>query len=195
MAVDHHDGLADIERAERAQHLPPPADVGGGRRIRRCAGDASLRHQDIGRDIPDADHPETVLLEDAADPREQMIVAAAKRRHDAAEDADRSPIQPHLRQRRPQQRTDEDQVAAALAAEQFCRPAELSNRNPVVTKPLDPDRIAGALEGEQNRRDAARGKRIRDREWHGAATCNHADRRGNFRGRCHHGCGGSVVTA
>ena len=103
MTVDHHDGLADVERTERAQHLPPSRDVGGGGRIGRRAGDASLGHQDFGRDILDADHPETVLLENAADPRQQMIVAAAKRRHDAAEDADRSPVQPDFRQRRPQQ--------------------------------------------------------------------------------------------
>ena len=49
----------------------------------RGAGNASLGHQDIGGDIPDADHPEAVLFEDAADPGQQMIVAAAKRRHDA----------------------------------------------------------------------------------------------------------------
>ena len=96
MAVDHDDGLADIEGTERAQHLPPFRDVGGGGRIRRCAGNASLGHQDVGRDILDADHAETVLLENTADPRQQMIVAAAKRRHDAAEDADRSPVQPAL---------------------------------------------------------------------------------------------------
>ena len=33
----------------------------------------------IGGDIPDPDHPKTVLFEDAADPGQQMIVAAAKR--------------------------------------------------------------------------------------------------------------------
>ena len=145
MAVDHDDSLADIEGPERAQHLPPPCDVGGGRRIRRCAGDASLRHQEIGRDILDANHAKAVLLENAADPRQQMIVAAAKRRHDAAEDAERSPVQPDLRQRRPHQRADEDQVAATLAAKQFRRAAELADRNPVMAKALDPHRIAGAL--------------------------------------------------
>ena len=72
-----------------------------------------------GRDIPDADHPEPILFENAADARQQMIVAAAKRRPDVADDADGSPVQPDLRQRRPHQRADEDQVAAAFAAEQL----------------------------------------------------------------------------
>ena len=73
---------------------------------------------------------------------EQMIVAAAKRGHDLAENADRAPVQPDLRQRRPQQDADEDQVAATLAAKQFCRPAELADRNPVMAKTLHagPDR-------------------------------------------------------
>ena len=120
------------------EHLPPLGDIGAGSRIGRRAGDASLGHQDIGGDIPDADHAKTVLLEDAADPRQQMIVTAAKRRHDAAENADRAPVQPDLRQRRPQQRADEDQVAAALAAEQLCRAAELADRNPVMAEARDP---------------------------------------------------------
>ena len=80
VAVDHDHGLADVERTERAEHLPPFGDIGAGSGIGRGAGDAALRHQHIGRDIPDADHPEAVLLEDAADARQQMIVAAAKRR-------------------------------------------------------------------------------------------------------------------
>ena len=145
MAVDHDDGLADVERTERVEHLAPFGDIGGGGGIRRGAGDASLGHQQIGRDILDADHAKAVLLEDAADARQQMIVAAAKRRPDVAEDAERSPVQPDLRQRRPHQRADEDQVAAALAAKQFCGPAELADRDPVMAKALDPHRIAGAL--------------------------------------------------
>ena len=39
-----------------------------------------------------------------------------------------------------------------------------------MAEALDLRRIAGALQREQHRRDAARGKRIRDRERHGAAA-------------------------
>jgi hypothetical protein len=56
-----------------------------------------------------------------------MIVAAAKRRHDVTDPSNRTEIQPDLRQRRPLQGADEDQVAAALAAEQFDGAAELSD--------------------------------------------------------------------
>ena len=122
VAVDHHRGLADVERTERAQHLPPPRDIGAGAGIRRSAGDAALGHQQIGRDVLDPDHAKAVLLEDAADAGQQMIVAAAKRAHDLAEHAQRAPVQPDLRQRRPHQRADEDQVAAALARETASSP-------------------------------------------------------------------------
>ena len=37
MAVDHDRGLADVERAERGQHLPPPRDIGAGVVVRRGA--------------------------------------------------------------------------------------------------------------------------------------------------------------
>ena len=73
-----------------------------------------------------------------------MIVAAAKRRPDTAENTDRAPIEPDFRQRRALQRADEDQVAAALAAEQLCRTAELPDRNPVMAEAADARRIAGA---------------------------------------------------
>ena len=162
---------------ERAEHLPPLGDIGGGGGIGRGAGNASLRHQNVGGDIADADHPKTVLFEDAADPRQQMIVAAAKRRPDAAEDADRSPVEPDFRQRRAQQRADEDQVAAALAAKQFCGAAELPDRDPVMAEALDAIRIAGAAQREQHRRDPALAKRLRHRERHGATAGDDADGR------------------
>src|SRR5207247_6484615 len=111
------------------------------------------RHQNVGGDIPDADHPKAVLFEDAADPRQQMIVTAAKRSPDAAEDADRSPVQPDFRQRRAQQRADKDQVAAALAAKQFCRAAELPDRDPVMAETSDAHRLAGAAQREPPRLD------------------------------------------
>ena len=37
--VDDNNGLADVERTKRAEHLPPPGDIGGGGRIGRGAGD------------------------------------------------------------------------------------------------------------------------------------------------------------
>ena len=177
MPVDHDHGLADVERAERGEYLPPLGDVSGGRGIGRGAGNVSLRHQDVGGDIPDADHPKTVLFKDAADPGQQMIVTAAKRGPDAAKDADRSPVEPDFRQRRAQQRADEDQVAAALAAKQFCGAAELSDRDPVMAEALDASRITGAAQREQYRRDPPCGKRLRHRERHGATACDDADGR------------------
>ena len=85
-------------------------------------------------------------------PGQQMIVAAAKRRHDMAHDAKRSPVEPDLRQRRPRQAADEDQVAAAFAAKQSCRLADLADRNPVMAEARDAPGIAGAFQRENDRR-------------------------------------------
>ena len=76
VTVDHDGGLTDVEGTERMQHLAPPGDVGSGIFVWRRPGEASLRHQEIRRDILDPDHPESVLFENAADPGQQMIVAA-----------------------------------------------------------------------------------------------------------------------
>src|SRR6267154_4176472 len=98
-----------------------------------------------------------------------MVVSAPERRPHAADDANRTPIQPNLRQCWPYQGADENQVAAILAAEQFYRPADLTNRNPVMAKPLHPNRIAGAFQREKNGIEAARDQGVRDRERHDAA--------------------------
>jgi hypothetical protein len=66
-------------RTDRARAAPrAPRDIGS-RILVGAAREASLGHQQIGRDILDAHHSEAVLLEDAADPGQQMIVAAAER--------------------------------------------------------------------------------------------------------------------
>ena len=160
---------------ERGQHLASPRDIAGGVLVRRGAGEASLRHQQIGSDVLDPDHAKPVLFENAADPGQQMIVAAAEGGPDAPEHAKRAPVQPDLRQRRPHQRADENQVAAILRAKQLDRPADLADRNPVMAKARHRYRIASALQREQHRLDAARAHAIGDRERHRAAACDQAD--------------------
>ncbi|MGY4160187.1 hypothetical protein ACVINW_006029 [Bradyrhizobium sp. USDA 4461] len=118
-----------------------------------------------------------------------MIVAAAKGAHDVAEQAQRAPVEPDLRQRGTHQGADEDQVAAAFVAEQPGRPPELADRDPAVAKLLQARRIAGAAQREQHRRDAACGELIGNRERHGAAAGNHADRRGKRGSRGRHAGG------
>ena len=106
-----------------------------------------------------------------------MIVAAAERRPYPADDAKRRPIEPNFGQCRPHQRADEDQIAAVFRAKQLHRPADLADRYPVMTKALDPHRIAGPSECEQDRIDAAREEGVRDRERHHAAARDQTDRR------------------
>ena len=145
--------------------------------VRRRSGQAALGHQQVRRDVPDADHPETLLLEDAANARQQMIVAAPERGQHPPEHAQRAPVETDFRQRRPRQRADKDQIAAILAAKQFCRPADLADRDPVVAKTFDPHGIAGPAQGEQYWRNAAGDQRIRDRERHRTASRDQANRR------------------
>ena len=133
-------------------------DIGGRAASGVARVDAALRHQQIRRDVPDADHAKAVLLEDAADPGQQMIVAAAKRRHDAgrctrsvpqssriSDSAGRTSVPMKIRSRQPSLRNS------------FDRAAELPDRNPVMAEALDRRGIAGAAQREQHRRDAARG--------------------------------------
>ena len=59
------------------------------------------------------------------------------------------------------------------------RPAELTDRYPVMAEAFRGKRIAGALQGEHNGIDAASGQGLRDREWHHAAACDQSNRRRN----------------
>src|SRR5581483_7703005 len=117
--------------------------------------ETAFRREQIGRDVLDAYHAKTFALENAADAREQMIVAAPERRKDLGQHAQRAPIQANFRQRRPAQRADEDEVAAAFAAKQPHRPPELADRNPVMAKARKLRRLADATQREHDRRDAA----------------------------------------
>ena len=106
-----------------------------------------------------------------------MIVAAAERRPYSADDPKRRPIEANFGQCGPHQRADKNQIAAVFRAKQLHRPADLADRYPVMAKALDPHGIAGPSECEQDRIDAARGERIRDRERHHAAARDQTDRR------------------
>ena len=63
VTVDDNSCLADVEAAERMQHVTPPGNIGQRILVRNGSGQASLGHQKIGGDIPDSDHPEAVLFE------------------------------------------------------------------------------------------------------------------------------------
>ena len=177
MAVDHDDGLTDVEGSKRGKHLAPPCDIGGRIGIGPSVSERADRHQEIRRHILDPDHPKAVAFEDATDAREQMIVAAAKRREHMADHAKRAPIKPDLGQCRPYQRADENQVAAALAAKQSYRAPNLSNRYPVVTKAFDAAGIARAFQREQHAINAACFQAIGNRKRHRSTCRDQADRR------------------
>ena len=86
-------------------------------RVRSSARQTALRHQQIRRDILDADHPKTVFFQDAADAGQQMIVAAAEGFQHTRHGAKRFPVEPDLGQRGPHQRADKHQIAAVFSAQ------------------------------------------------------------------------------
>src|ERR1019366_7862093 len=179
VAVDHDDGLTDVEGAERAQHVTPLGDVSRSVFVRRLPGDTPLRHQQIRRDILDSHHAEAILFENAAYPGQQMIVAAAESLPHTPESAKRPPVEPNFRQRGPHECADENQIPAVLRAKQPFRPAELTDRGPVMAKTLRRQGIASAFQGEYNGIDAAGRQGIGDREWHDATSRDQSNRRRN----------------
>src|SRR5450631_1799003 len=96
MPVDHDHGLSDIKRPERAQHLAPSGDIRRRGLVRLGAGQTSLGHQQIGRDILQPHHPKSIPLENAADSGEQVIVAAAKGVPYVRDDAQRAEVDADL---------------------------------------------------------------------------------------------------
>ena len=76
--LDHR--LADIKRASCRQNRKTPRDVGAVACAWRVAADHALRHQNLGRHLVGANEPEPVVFEDAAQRRQEVVVAAAKHR-------------------------------------------------------------------------------------------------------------------
>src|ERR1700738_5371644 len=109
-----------------------------------------------------------------------MIAAAAKRSPYLSNNSNGAPVQPNIGQRRPYQRSDENQIAAVFRPQQARKPAALADRNPVMTKTRDLRRIADALQRKQNRADIAREQGVRHREWQHATCRDQADRRGSL---------------
>ena len=68
---------------------------------------------------------------------QQPVIAAAKKAGDARQQPDGLPVEPHLLERRPQQRADEQHLLAVLRPSQAKKPPELSDGNPMVGIALD----------------------------------------------------------
>ena len=76
-AADHH-RLPDVERSGGAQIIEAERDIGAVALGRLRAGERARRRQDIGRHLMGAAQVEAALLDQPADAREQVVVAAAK---------------------------------------------------------------------------------------------------------------------
>ena len=176
MTIGDHRRLADIERPERANELEPVCNVGAITRRRRIAAERACRHDDFRRHLFDADDPQAALLEQGGDAGKQPVVAAAKDASDARHQPQRLPIEPDLREPRPQQRADKHSLPATLGAREAKEAARLSDGNPMVRVALDHFRISPAAHREHYRPAAAPLDRLGDRTWKTAATADDRDR-------------------
>src|SRR6266705_6771607 len=108
-----------------------------------------------------------MLLEDAADAREQVIVAAAVEPDDPRHEADGLPVEPDLADRRADQIADEHHVTALLGPCQAAHAPELAERDPVMLVALARRRFAPAADRKQHRPPPPPQRRIGDgeRQW------------------------------
>src|SRR5262249_56864680 len=93
--------------------------------------------EDTGDDLVRAHQPETIPHEDFRNARQQMVVAAAKDAQDPRQQPQRLEVGPDSPDRGPHQRSDENDVAAAFAAGEATKPAELPDRRPVMRQAGD----------------------------------------------------------
>ena len=102
-----------------------------------------------------AEKAESVILEDARNARQQMVVSAAERSHEARKRAQRDPVEPDLGERGAHQRADKDEVAASLGAGEPHDTPQLPERDPVAAIGRDRVRIGPMAERQQHDTPAA----------------------------------------
>ena len=155
-----HRPLPDVVRPDRAQQAEPAFDVG--KVLRRSARGSPTLPAGIricGCDLVRADDAKPAILEDAHDTRQQVIVAAAiDAPRPAAAGWNISQSTRSARQRRPDRRADERDVAAALGpgvAQEAARPARPRASN--AGYPSRPARRRPSRGSETARRGGRRG--------------------------------------
>ena len=110
-------------------------------------------------------------------PCQQMLVAAVEMADRTGQHAQRREIEiAQLAKARPHQRADEDHVAAAFAAREPQKPAELRDVGPMMRIVFHALRIGPAAQREQHGTAATLEQRVGDRERKGAAAADDRDR-------------------
>jgi hypothetical protein len=95
-----------------------------------------------------AEKPEALLLDNPAYTRQQMIVAAAVRSHDARQHHQCQEIRAKIPQGRPHQRPDKNHVAATCRVRQPCKGAKLAHTKPVMRIARNQCRVSVAAKRE-----------------------------------------------
>ena len=117
-----------------------------------------------------------MLLEQPADPRLQMIVAAAKHLHELRHHPQRAKVRPYIPERRPHHRADEGHVAASFFLGNAQKTAELADPGPVMRIGRNPLRIRPFAQCEQHDTPAAPDGGVGERKRQGSAAANDGER-------------------
>src|SRR5262249_8050342 len=117
-----------------------------------------------------------VLFKKGGDALEQLVVAAAKHTEDARQEPQRLEIEPDLPDCRPHHRADENDIAAAFAARQAAKRAELTDRRPVMPIGRNPRCIRPAANCKKHDPASVLCHRIGNCKRQGSAAANNCQR-------------------
>src|SRR5207244_2109091 len=132
VVVGDDDRLPDVEGPHDADERKAARDVGKVAFGRTMPAERSLRDENFRRDFMRAKQLESILLEDARDAGEKMVIAAAKKATDARQIPQRDKVRMQLGELRPQHGPDDHDIAATGRPRQPAKPAELAETRPVM---------------------------------------------------------------
>jgi hypothetical protein len=138
-SLDRHDPqarnnrrLPDLERSCRAQICKAMRDIGAIARTGFARSDSTTGHEDLRRELLRPNNAKPAFFENAGDTRKEFAVPSPKKSRQARKEPDGLEVGPHLRQRRPDERTDERHLGTSLGAGQPREPPNLPELDPMV---------------------------------------------------------------
>ena len=177
MIVGHDHGLADVEGTGGVEQRKAARDIGAVLLARHAGAERPGGIDEFGRNLLRADQPEAMLLEQPADARLQMIVAAPEQPHAVAASAATPARSGRICQS--EGRTTEPIKATSRHPSCGCEPhetAKLADPGPMVRIGGDALRVGPSAQREQHDSPAAPHGRVRQRKRQASAAANDRER-------------------
>ena len=133
VVVGNDGGLPNIERPERCDHMTRASISLQSRSEGWWRPRLAFGNENFGRHILDADDPQAAAFGNSGYAGNKPVVAAAIGADQSRHGLDRLPIETKLRNRRPQHRADEQDLAAAFGPCQTEKSARLPDRDPMMS--------------------------------------------------------------